>query len=391
MKRVFLLFILWGMILCYAEAAPCVPAAVLTGDTTEINAVAKLLLARGVATTATENCPSTKVRIIRVEKQLLLEIEDSLGRTSRRLVFTYEGAATVIESWVYDSIDSLSFEDFAPKKTNKPPPLELSIDDSLHRPLSFDTSATLLPLPKPYKDPMSISSWRGVDVALLSEFAVSGGGSLWFGFATTASQKIGPLQVSILARYLRKSSLELSSQETAGKVSSAATADCTPIDTNNDGIADSSDCTTTCILLDIDQDGALDDKQCQSEAVGCVTLDLNNDGTIEDFQCQGLPAEELNTGELRNSYGLQGELGLPIQRKGLTLTPSAALGVNQLFSQNIGTTKALLHMEAIMGFSRNITSKVRLDSRVSFSFTPNMPDTEGQSTARISFGFSVAE
>ena len=392
MSRLFLVLCSFLLALGVASAEPCPPAAILTGDTAEASAVSALLLARGVSLAASAGCPSTKVRIIRVEKQLLLEIEDSLGRSSRRLVSTYEAAATVIESWVYDATDAVLFDDLFPREPARPAALELSLDDT---PAAATQPEEALAVPALPEAPpvLALSSWRGVEASVLTELAVTGGGSLWFGVAAKASKRFGPLQVSLLARYLRKSPLELSSDDAAAKASPVSSEECTPQDPDNDGITNFLDCGAGCILLDVDLDGSLDDKQCQGEEVACVTLDLNNDGEIDDFQCQQLP--ECTTEAcgglvpfslLRSGYGLQAEVGLPFAVKGSTLTPSIALGLNQLFAPNLEATRPLLHAETFVSFSRQLTKKLRLDSRLSLSVTPNMPTSEGQSTARLSLG-----
>jgi hypothetical protein len=379
-----------------ALGQPCPPAAILTGDVIETSAVSALLSARGVSTLVAVGCAPTKVRIIRVEKQLLLEIEDSLGRSSRRLVSTHEAAATVIESWAYDATDIL-FDDLFPMEARKPETLELSLDESSLPSVFLEVRTATLPESPMLESPsgeLALSSWRGATLSVLSEFRVTGGGSLWFGVAANTSKRFGPLQLSLSARYLHKSPLELSSQRAASKakLTPTATAKCTPIDANGDGLVDFFDC-GSCILLDVDMDGSLDDKQCQSGVIPCVTLDINNDGTIDDLQCQQLPQcttneceGELQFSQAKSGYGIQGELGLPFAIKGRTITPSIALGVNQFFAKNFGATKALLHAEAFLGFSRRLTAKLRLESRISLSVTPNALTSEGQSAAQLSVG-----
>jgi hypothetical protein len=369
------------------RAEPCAPTAILTGDPIEVNAVSALLLKQGLSLQASAGCLSTKVRIIRVEKQILLEIEDSLGRSSRRLVSTYEAAATVIESWVYDATDDALFDHLFPKEDGQPLALSLSLDESLGRVLMESTSG-LPPLPEQPSELLQLSSRTGIELSVLSEFTVTGGGSLWLGVLANASKKVGPLRLSLSAKYLRKSLLEISSTKTE----SPSTGECIAKDADGDGVADFFDCGTGCILLDVDLDGLLDDKQCQSAAIPCTTLDLNNDGTIDDFQCQELPKcttleciGAVPFAQFRNSYGLQAEVGLPFDFRKTTITPSIALGINRLFLQGV-FTQAILQAETFLGFSRRLTENVSLEARISLSVTPRIPASEGQSAARLSIG-----
>jgi hypothetical protein len=384
--RTLLLLLCWS-IWSIAMAAPCPPIATVTGDKVEAETVAALLNKRNITSATVEGCPSTKVRIIRVGKQLLLEIEDSLGRNSRRLVSTYKAAANVIESWVYDTLDPVSFDDLLPKepkKINSAASLPIEPKPEIIQPIRELPVLVLPTLPA-----ISLTT-QAIDVSLFSELTIMRGGSLWLGFAARATRHVGPLSISVLGRYMVRGDQFPS----AGSGQSIDASQCEPVDENNDGINEFLRCEGGCIFLDNDGDGLLDDKQCQSNDASCTTLDINNDNIIDDFQCESTPScfEPVCLGQppfqaFRSASGLQLELGVPIQHRELLLTPGLALGTTNFFSGGAFSPARSGLAEASFVVSRSVNNQLRLDARISAALSPGVSSNEGQWNTRLSVGF----
>jgi len=86
--------------------ADCTPAAIAQGDPALVQELVAKLRADGIATAATDGCPSVQVAIDHRGEQVHLRLADAFQRTSERDVQDLATAAAVVESWTYQVVDA---------------------------------------------------------------------------------------------------------------------------------------------------------------------------------------------------------------------------------------------------------------------------------------------
>lgn len=376
-----------------AQAEPqCGPAVQVSGDAAEVARVVSILEGRGLRAPAAD-CPATKARVVRVERQLFVEVEDALGRQNRRIVSTEEAAATVIESWAYDALSGLDLEIPVAAPVVPAPTTERPLDLALPPLVAALPPPVALPAPlppRPTEEGLAFS-WRDVDGLLFSDLSIGGGGVLWYGIGLSATTTRGPLQLGITARASRRSDFALVLSPSAAPP--GALTQCTPVDLDGDGETDRLDCAGGCSIEDLDADGQLDDQSCTNDATGCTSVDLGQDGVIDDFQCE-LPPGCL-PGELscdptspllspRSQLSLQGEAGLPLRLRGLSVIPALGMGLTRVGAE--GLSQVLFQGEALLDLSRVVRPNLALDLRLACNLVPGLPSAVGQSSFRAAVG-----
>jgi hypothetical protein len=376
-------------------APDCGPAAIIEGDKVEAARVQKLLAARSIFGPA-PGCPATKARILRVDRQILIEIEDSFGRLNRRIVSSEEAAATVIESWAYDILSSIEFDAPVLPRPSRVSPADALLDEAVTpAPVigelsSYDPVLDAI-LPEPASPPESPLTWsfRGAQLALFGDVSVAGDVPR-FGLALRGSARVGPFQFNLLARVTRSLF-----ESVAGISASRAVSGCAPRDENGDGIIDRFVCDNGCSLLDADGDSLIDDRRCESETTGCISLDLNNNGTIDEFQCEppscdaGGPncIDSVSPNDVyRSILSLQSEVGLPFSVGEMQIVPSVSAGVSQARSRFSPVRPTSLLLESSLDFVRPLGERVSLDLRFSYGVSPGLAPLSDQRALRASFG-----
>src|SRR5690349_13180216 len=89
-----------------ATAEPCRVTAVLEGDGELVDATSRALARRGVATEARTACPAAKARLDRRGTAIVVTVIDPDGRSSERVLEDHLAAASLIESWARQDLNS---------------------------------------------------------------------------------------------------------------------------------------------------------------------------------------------------------------------------------------------------------------------------------------------
>ena len=165
-----------------ARAAACPATALLEGDGALVGPIDAALEKRGIATTATPECPAAKAHIARDAESVIVTVTDPNGRRSQRKLADHDAAASLIESWARQDINAmalLGFTDPAPLATEPPP--------------RVDAVAPASVVARP-RDPVSVVA------ALESSFGFDG--TSWLGARAGACLRIGPVCAGANARLL---------------------------------------------------------------------------------------------------------------------------------------------------------------------------------------------
>lgn len=86
--------------------AECKPAAVAEGDPALVNSLLPRLIASGIATTATEGCPTVQVRLEPRGRQIHVRVMDAFHRLGERDVQDVATAAAIVASWTLQEVDA---------------------------------------------------------------------------------------------------------------------------------------------------------------------------------------------------------------------------------------------------------------------------------------------
>jgi hypothetical protein len=173
-----------------AEADPCAPAAVVSGDPATAAAVRQLLAARGIATAVADGCPAVRAEVAPAGGAILTAITDEYGRSSARVVDGPEVAAVLIESWARSdlSADLLDAPTVAAATALAPTASSVVVTEE-------DALAGDWPAPTP-----GAGGWTGW-LGLVGETTIGLDRSSGFGTRLGACGRVGPACLGGLVRF----------------------------------------------------------------------------------------------------------------------------------------------------------------------------------------------
>ena len=178
MKHVVIILVLALAATPRVADAECRAVVVLEGDAALVDTVDTALQQRGIATRATEDCPSAKARIDRRGTAIALTVVDPAGRRSERTLVDVAAATSVIESWARQDMNASLLLGFT--VPDAPAPVEEIARDA--------------PAPRTMRrrDPFT---------AVIAGESSTDGTDTWLGARASACVRLGPICAGGLARY----------------------------------------------------------------------------------------------------------------------------------------------------------------------------------------------
>jgi hypothetical protein len=172
-------WVLFGVLLVSssATAAPCPPAAIVSGDPELAAGIGQLLAGHQVAAADSEACPAVRADVARRAGTIVIVRLDH-GLSKEHVVSEVGTAATVIESWTHSELDD-PLLGFHPAE---PPPLAVADTQMVSR----------LPAPPPVR---RIQAFGALESSLADDR------TNWLGFAVGACVQLGTVCASVRGRF----------------------------------------------------------------------------------------------------------------------------------------------------------------------------------------------
>ncbi len=169
------------IVAAHASAAECPATAVLQGDGALVDSIDAALTRRGIATSATANCPAATARIERRGGAVAVIVTDPNGRRSERTLADLDAAASLIESWARQDMNAAALLGWI-----EPEPA-LAHADAI---------APVVPAPRA-RDRFSLTA--------AGESSLGFDGTSWLGVRAGACGRVGPVCIGATARVLSDS------------------------------------------------------------------------------------------------------------------------------------------------------------------------------------------